>query len=216
MVLLRSHMVRGAATTLARAATIATRYTTVRRQFKVPTSRKDTANPTLETQVINYPMVQARLFPMIAQIYAILAAGNAMSDMYNSMLSELMKGDISSLAEVHAISSGLKSTCTTIAATGVEDCRKLMGGHGYSYFSGISHIWSTYVPSNTYEVQCREKGTAFVIDPRFLLTVCTMYSIGRQLPVDSAISSVLVEADQLGDNRAREGDSILPLCHQDH
>ncbi|KAG0352415.1 acyl-coenzyme A oxidase [Gamsiella multidivaricata] len=151
MVLLRSHMVRGAALTLARAVTIATRYTTVRRQFHVPTSRKDAANPNLETQVINYPMVQARLFPMIAQIYAILAAGNKMRSMYESMLSELMGGDISSLAEVHAISSGLKSTCTTMAATGVEDCRKLMGGHGYSYFSGISHLWATYVPSNTYE-----------------------------------------------------------------
>ncbi|KAF8936565.1 acyl-coenzyme A oxidase [Dissophora ornata] len=151
MVLLRSQMVRGAAMTLARAATIATRYTTVRRQFHVPTSRRDSDNPTLETQVINYPMVQSRLFPMIAQIYAILAAGNMMRSMYEGMLSELMKGDISSLAEVHAISSGLKSTCTTIAATGVEDCRKLMGGHGYSYFSGISHLWSTYVPSNTYE-----------------------------------------------------------------
>ncbi|KAG0198288.1 acyl-coenzyme A oxidase [Mortierella sp. GBA30] len=151
MVLLRSHMVRGAALTLARATTIATRYTTVRRQFHVPTSRKDSVNPTLETQVINYPMVRSRLFPMIAQVFAMLAAGSMMRDMYNSMLSELLKGDISSLAEVHAISSGLKSTCTTIAATGVEDCRKLMGGHGYSYFSGISHLWSSYVPSNTYE-----------------------------------------------------------------
>ncbi|KAG0083191.1 acyl-coenzyme A oxidase [Podila epicladia] len=151
MVLLRSHMVRGASLTLARAATIATRYTTVRRQFNVPTSRRDTENPALETQVINYPMVQSRLFPMIAQIYAILAAGNTMRDMYESMLSELMEGDMTSLAEVHAISSGLKSTCTTFAATGVEDCRKIMGGHGYSYYSGISHIWSTYVPSNTYE-----------------------------------------------------------------
>lgn len=155
MVLLRSHMVRGAGMTLARAATIATRYTTVRRQFNVPTSRKDAANPALETQVINYPMVQARLFPIIAQSYAMLAAGNKMRSMYESMLSELMQGDISSLAEVHAISSGLKSTCTTFAATGVEDCRKIMGGHGYSYFSGISHLWSTYVPSNTYEVLFR-------------------------------------------------------------
>ncbi|KAG0236657.1 acyl-coenzyme A oxidase [Actinomortierella wolfii] len=151
MVLLRSYMVRGAGLTLARAATIATRYSTVRRQFHVPTSRRDEANPKLETQVINYPMVQARLFPIIAQTYAMLAAGDNMINMYNSMLSELMQGDISSLAEVHAISSGLKTTCTTIAATGVEECRKLMGGHGYSYFSGISHIWSTYVPSNTYE-----------------------------------------------------------------
>ncbi|KAF9111552.1 hypothetical protein BGX27_004774 [Mortierella sp. AM989] len=151
MVLLRSQMVRGSALTLARAATIATRYATVRRQFNVPTSRRDNDNLKLETQVINYPMVQARLFPMIAQVYALLAAGNKMTSMYNSMLSELMKGDISSLAEVHAISSGLKSTCTTMAATGVEDCRKLMGGHGYSYFSGISHLWSSYVPSNTFE-----------------------------------------------------------------
>ncbi|KAG0305821.1 acyl-coenzyme A oxidase [Linnemannia gamsii] len=151
MVLLRSHMVRGAGITLARAATIATRYTTVRRQFHVPTSRKDAANPALETQVINYPMVQSRLFPIIAQSYAMLAAGNKMRSMYESMLSELMQGDVSSLAEVHAISSGLKSTCSTFAATGVEDCRKIMGGHGYSYFSGISHLWSSYVPSNTYE-----------------------------------------------------------------
>ncbi|KAF9202782.1 acyl-coenzyme A oxidase [Haplosporangium sp. Z 27] len=144
MVLLRSGMVRGAALTLARATTIATRYATVRRQFHVPTSRRDTVNVKLETQVINYPMVQARLFPMIAQAYAILAAGDNMLNMYQSMLSELMQGDISSLAEVHAISSGLKSTCSTMAATGVEDCRKLMGGHGYSYFSGISHLWSSY------------------------------------------------------------------------
>lgn len=163
MVLLRSHMVRGASLTLARAATIATRYTTVRRQFNVPTSRRDTENPALETQVINYPMVQSRLFPMIAQVYAILAAGNTMRDMYESMLSELMKGDMTSLAEVHAISSGLKSTCTTFAATGVEDCRKIMGGHGYSYYSGISHIWSSYVPSNTYEV-CFHR-TFFTIAP---------------------------------------------------
>ncbi|KAF9921363.1 acyl-coenzyme A oxidase [Linnemannia zychae] len=151
MVLLRSHMVRGAAMTLARATTIATRYSTVRRQFHVPTSRKDAANPKLETQVINYPMVQARLFPMIAQSYAMLAAGKKMISMYESMLSELMQDNISSLAEVHAISSGLKSTCSTIAATGAEDCRKIMGGHGYSYYSGISHLWSNYVPSNTYE-----------------------------------------------------------------
>lgn len=153
MVLLRSHMVHDSAIDLARAATIATRYATVRRQFNVPTSRKDTLNPALETQVVNYPMVQSRLFPIVAQVYAILAAGNKMRSMYQDMLTELMKGDVSSLAEVHAISSGLKSTCSTLAATGMEDCRKLMGGHGYSYFSGISRLWSTYVPSNTYEVR---------------------------------------------------------------
>ncbi|KAG0234589.1 hypothetical protein BGW41_001102 [Actinomortierella wolfii] len=151
MVLLRSYLVQTAALTLARAATIATRYSTVRRQFHERTARHDEAHPTLETQIIHYPMVQARLYPIIAQTYAMIAAGNSMIQLYQRMLKKQMKGDISSLTEVHAISSGLKSTCTTIAAVGTEECRKLMGGHGYSYFSGISNIWSSFIPTNTFE-----------------------------------------------------------------
>ncbi|KAF8971984.1 acyl-coenzyme A oxidase [Entomortierella lignicola] len=152
MVLLRSVLIKQMALYLSRAATVSTRYLTVRRQFNNPTSRNDAdINPGLETQVINYPMVQNRLFPMIAQAYALFAAGSSMMDMYVNLMTSMSSGNIDNLAEVHAMSSALKSYCTTIGAGGTEECRKLMGGHGFSYFTGIAHLFATIVPSNTYE-----------------------------------------------------------------
>ncbi|KAK3828855.1 MAG: palmitoyl-CoA oxidase [Benniella sp.] len=152
MVLLRSVLVRQMGGFLSRATTIATRYLTVRRQFHNPTQRNDSdLNPGLETQVINYPMVQNRLFPMIAQAYALNAAGSVMMGMYINLMAGLSQGNVDALAEVHAMSSALKSYCTTIGAAGIEECRKLLGGHGYSYFSGLPHTFASIVPSNTYE-----------------------------------------------------------------
>ncbi|KAF9026086.1 acyl-coenzyme A oxidase [Podila verticillata] len=152
MVLLRSVLIRQMALYLSRATTVATRYLTVRRQFNNPTSRNDSdLNPGLETQVINYPMVQNRLFPMIAQSYALFTAGHVMMEMYIGLMTGLSSGNIDALAEVHAMSSALKSYCTTIGAAGTEECRKLMGGHGFSYFTGIAHLFASIVPSNTYE-----------------------------------------------------------------
>ncbi|KAF9199511.1 acyl-coenzyme A oxidase [Haplosporangium sp. Z 27] len=152
MVLLRSVLIKQMALYLSRATTVSTRYLTVRRQFNNPTSRNDAdINPGLETQVINYPMVQNRLFPMIAQAYALFAAGSSMMDMYVNLMTSMSSGNIDDLAEVHAMSSALKSYCTTIGAGGTEECRKLMGGHGFSYFTGIAHLFATIVPSNTYE-----------------------------------------------------------------
>ncbi|GJJ70708.1 acyl-CoA oxidase [Entomortierella parvispora] len=152
MVLLRSVLIKQMALYLSRATTIATRYLTVRRQFNNPTSRNDAdLNPGLETQVINYPMVQNRLFPMIAQSYALFAAGSEMMNKYISLMTDMSSGNIDALAEVHAMSSALKSYCTTIGAAGTEECRKLMGGHGFSYFTGIAHLFASIVPSNTYE-----------------------------------------------------------------
>ncbi|KAG0045529.1 acyl-coenzyme A oxidase [Gryganskiella cystojenkinii] len=137
---------------LSRATTIATRYLTVRRQFNNPTQRNDAdLNPGLETQVINYPMVQNRLFPMIAQAYALFSAGSVMMEMYIGLMTGMSNGNIDTLAEVHAMSSALKSYCTTIGAAGAEECRKLMGGHGYSYFTGLAQMFASIVPSNTYE-----------------------------------------------------------------
>ncbi|KAF9167312.1 acyl-coenzyme A oxidase [Actinomortierella ambigua] len=151
MVLLRSVMIRQAGNYLSRAATISTRYLTVRRQFNNPTVRRDTTNPQLETQVINYPMVQNRLFPLIAQSYALFAAGQQMMAMYFRMMQDMTQGNVDALAEVHAMSSALKSYCTTLSGVGVEECRKMMGGHGYSYFTGLSHLFSMVIPSNTFE-----------------------------------------------------------------
>ena len=54
-------------------------------------------------------------------------------------------GDNTALPEVHAASAGLKSFCSTLAADGMEDARKCCGGHGYSKFSGLPELVSTYL-----------------------------------------------------------------------
>lgn len=34
---------------------------------------------------------------------------------------------------------------------GIETCRKMCGGHGYSLFSGLPELVNTYVAVNTFE-----------------------------------------------------------------
>ena len=39
-----------------------------------------------------------------------------------------------------------------MTAEGIEECRKLCGGHGYLMCSGIPELFTAYVPACTYEV----------------------------------------------------------------
>jgi acyl-CoA oxidase len=56
------------------------------------------------------------------------------------------------LADLHATSScGLKSLANSIAAEGLEVCRRACGGHGYSSFSGIGPWYSDYLPTTAWE-----------------------------------------------------------------
>lgn len=55
------------------------------------------------------------------------------------------------LADLHATSCGLKAVASTIAAEGLEVCRRACGGHGYSSFSGIGSWYADYLPTTTWE-----------------------------------------------------------------
>jgi acyl-CoA oxidase len=55
------------------------------------------------------------------------------------------------LADLHASSCALKSLSSSIAAEGLEVCRRACGGHGYSSFSGIGPWYSDYLPTTTWE-----------------------------------------------------------------
>ncbi|KAM0061445.1 putative acyl-CoA oxidase, acyl-CoA dehydrogenase/oxidase and middle domain superfamily [Helianthus debilis subsp. tardiflorus] len=46
---------------------------------------------------------------------------------------------------------GLKSITTTATADGIEECRKLCGGHGYLVSSGLPELFAVYIPACTYE-----------------------------------------------------------------
>lgn len=110
---------------LARAATIAVRYAAIRSQFVDAANPKKLEGTTrvVETPVIDYNMVQYRLFPVIAQAYACFFTGKEMYRMYNENQDRMAQGDFSYLADLHATSSGLKSLTTTISLAAIEQCR---------------------------------------------------------------------------------------------
>lgn len=144
----RAHIVMHARLILARAVTIATRYTTIRRQFQ----DRDGTGPGLEMVVLDYPTVQIRILPLLATTFALHYTGEAMYNLYHSTRAAIEKsGDFSGLAEMHAASSGLKSLCTSLAADGIETCRRAMGGHGFSGASGIVPLNSDYLSKPTVE-----------------------------------------------------------------
>lgn len=165
MVKLRVDIVTDAAWKLAKATTVAIRYCTVRRQFHNPPSFKKEGNK-LESQVISYSSVQHRLMPLLATAYGLIITGEALYSQFHQLMESLEVNDAKMLPEVHATSCALKTWSTRKSTDGIEECRKAMGGHGYSVFSGVSEIFATFVPSNTYE------GDNFVLSQqvaRFLL-----------------------------------------------
>lgn len=86
-------------------------------------------------------MQQYRIFPTLATAYAFFFVGQYSHYLFQQMQKEIKQGNMSSLAEVHATSSGLKSLSTRLAAELIEECRLACGGHGYSNFSGFPHIY---------------------------------------------------------------------------
>ncbi|EXX76685.1 uncharacterized protein OCT59_024117 [Rhizophagus irregularis] len=152
MVFIRAMIVTSVRTSLARAATIAIRYSAVRRQFvdkDQPKKSKD--GRIVETSVLDYTMQQYRLFPVIAQAYACFYTAKAMIDLYMKYLKQSSSGDFSLLADLHASSSGLKSLTTTMAVDSIEECRRACGGHGYSNFGGFVTFYQNYLPNITWE-----------------------------------------------------------------
>jgi len=126
--------------------TIAVRYTNVRRQFSSNGNTKE------EDQVITYSSVKCRLFPLLGVAFAYIFASKGLIVAYMEMMAQLnSKGESRRLAEVHALSSGLKACSTWDSLAGIEECRKACGGHGYSAYAGIGHIWANGVASQTYE-----------------------------------------------------------------
>lgn len=145
MVKVRSFIVSSAADSLSKAATIAARYCTVRRQTAFDEGQS-------EAQVINFPHVQHKLFPIIATAYALHFTGNEMKLVHKKF--EQMsrsRSDFSSLPALHASSSGLKAYTTSVTSDSIEACRRLMGGHGYSMNAGLASMFATYVAAVTYE-----------------------------------------------------------------
>eukprot|EP01130_Rhizamoeba_saxonica_P014844 TRINITY_DN6526_c0_g1_i1.p1 TRINITY_DN6526_c0_g1~~TRINITY_DN6526_c0_g1_i1.p1 ORF type:complete len:604 (-),score=113.21 TRINITY_DN6526_c0_g1_i1:15-1826(-) len=136
----RAGIAIGCGYNLAKACTIATRYSAVRKQFQ-----KNKDDPA-ETPVIEYLSQQYRVFPHIATAYGIIFTSRYIVDIMGRL-----EEDMSVLPEAHISSAGLKSLLSKISIEGIESCRLACGGHGYSEFSGLPSIFKTSVHLNTAE-----------------------------------------------------------------
>ncbi|KAK3719470.1 hypothetical protein LTR37_004328 [Vermiconidia calcicola] len=144
----RAQIIMHARLIIARAVTIAVRYTSVRRQF----SDRDSKDPKApELAVLDYPTVQIRILPLLATAFALHYCGESMHRLYETTRAEIDKGDFRRLAVLHAQSSGLKSLCTELAANSIETCRRAMGGHGFGGPSGFIQLNNDYLSKPTVE-----------------------------------------------------------------
>ncbi|KAF2719386.1 acyl-CoA oxidase [Polychaeton citri CBS 116435] len=145
---IRASIIMHARLVLARAVTVAVRYTSIRRQFP---DRDNNDSKSSELAVLDYTTVQIRILPMLATAFALHYTGEAMHTLYRKARAEISRGDSSRLAVVHSQSSGLKSLCTELAANGIETCRRAMGGHGFGGGSGLIQLNADYLSKPTVE-----------------------------------------------------------------
>jgi len=154
MIFTRGGMVRSSGGYLARAATIATRYSLVRKQGFVE-SKRGSSYKAPERQIIDHQVQRYRVFRQLAMAYAIKFTGGWMVNRFQDMEGGKAKyGNLTKLEELPelaATSGGLKALCTYLAWAGIEDLRKCCGGNGYLMSSGIAPLAVNYVWQTTAE-----------------------------------------------------------------
>ncbi|XP_048345909.1 peroxisomal acyl-coenzyme A oxidase 1 isoform X1 [Sphaerodactylus townsendi] len=169
MVFIRSIIVGDSARSLARACTIAIRYSAVRHQSELKPGEP-------EPQILDYQTQQYKLFPLLATAYAFHFVGAYMKDTYRRITADINDGDLREMPELHALSAGLKAFSSWIANAGIEQCRMACGGHGYSRCSGLPDLYVNFTPSCTYE---GENTVMMLQTARFLIKSYTQVSSGQ-------------------------------------
>lgn len=134
----RVTLIHEAARYLAKAATIAVRYSLVRE------------GPG-RVLLLDYQLQQFRLFGVLANTYAMFTTSLVIDKMHVEMVARIREGDLSYVKSMHALTSGIKALFSSLTLSSIEVCRQCCGGHGYSEYSGLPAIYMNYAPTVTYE-----------------------------------------------------------------
>lgn len=144
---------------LSKAATIAIRYSCVRKQgFKDTTAEISAGGTAEENRVLDYQVQQYRTFKALAisycfywnAIYVAAYLGRIQATIASGTEQE-RDAAAEEMPELHATLSGLKVWSTMWAHEGIEDCRKACGGQGYLRSSGVCDLSPNFAEPATVE-----------------------------------------------------------------
>ncbi|XP_004932403.1 probable peroxisomal acyl-coenzyme A oxidase 1 isoform X2 [Bombyx mori] len=169
MVFVRVLIVTDMAYELSRASTIAVRYAAVRHQ-----SQPKPGEP--EPAIIEYVTQQHKLFIAIATSHAYRVTGNWLWNTYSKVTSDMGKGNLDQLPELHALACCLKAVCSRDATLRIEECRLACGGHGYMASSGLPIIQNIAAATITYE---GEYTVLMLQTARYLVKAWKQASVGK-------------------------------------
>ena len=134
----------GAILNLRKALTIAIRYAAQRTQFGPPGQAE---SPLLEYQITRY-----RLMPHLARLFASYALNDLLRELIEARRPGLKSNPESSESnELHALLSIGKPLCSWYAQAGIQECRELLAGHGYSTLSGLGWLLADNDVNSTWE-----------------------------------------------------------------
>ncbi|KAL0486492.1 acyl-CoA oxidase [Acrasis kona] len=131
------------------ATIIATRYAANRLQFGPPKHG--------EIPILDYRSHQVRLMPILASCYAYEFPKRVLMEKYILLHTDNVPDD--TLAEIHAMSAGMKAVSTWDTQLHLQTLRETCGGHGYSAYNkfGILRddhdVFQTFEGDNTVLIQ---------------------------------------------------------------
>ena len=126
------------------ALTIASRFSILRRQFGTTALKQ-------ENSILDYPSIQYRLMPYLAGGIIMRIINQSLYDLWETNKIIILDPKNTLTAEIHAIISTLKPLFSWFARRGIQECRDLCGGFGYSHITRLSQIYDDNEINITWE-----------------------------------------------------------------
>mmetsp|Transcript_120869 Transcript_120869/g.277150 ORF Transcript_120869/g.277150 Transcript_120869/m.277150 type:complete len:670 (-) Transcript_120869:105-2114(-) len=215
MMQIRMMLVGSSFRALSHAATIAVRYSCVRKQgFKDTSSSPGVVTAAVaENAVIDYRVQQYRTFRALATAYCFYFNAMYMNRYLSRIQSAVSNGTdqerdsaAAEMPELHATLSGLKVWSTLYAHESIEDCRKACGGQGYLRSSGVCALTTDFTEPATVE---GEQVILSLQTARFLIKAAAEAEAGR--PVVGSVEYLNVAPMTAVEARNWQGQTQLLL-----
>ncbi|XP_022821685.1 probable peroxisomal acyl-coenzyme A oxidase 1 isoform X1 [Spodoptera litura] len=180
MVFVRVVIVFDSVNYLAKAITVATRYSAVRRQSQLKEGEP-------ERQILDYVTQQDKILTAIAGCFAMKMNARMLWDTFNVINDQLHKGNMERLGELHALACCLKAISTSDSSLFTARCRVSCGGHGYMVSSTLPATSALTTASCTYE---GDNTVLLLQTARFLLKTWRQIDTGPLTPTVEYLKTV--------------------------